>query len=109
MAEAPASTRSGNVEEGGVLGALHPMRGTMLWFNQAKDLGAIATEAGDHVPVDGRGFAEGERPVQRCAGAAVTFRVTEDQEGAKATDVSFVPEVAQRRARMRHARYRSSG
>ncbi|MDQ3822607.1 MAG: hypothetical protein M3321_05145 [Actinomycetota bacterium] len=83
------------------------VRGTMLWFNQAKDLGELASEAEERLPVEGRDFAAGERPVQRCAGAAVTFRVTEDDEGAKATDVSFVPEVAPRRARMRHARYRS--
>jgi cold shock CspA family protein len=83
------------------------MHGTMLWFNQVKDLGVIAPEGGEGLRVYGSDFAEGERPTGRCAGAAVTFRVTEQDEERKATDVSFVPEVAPRRARMRHARYRS--
>ena len=83
------------------------MRGTMLWFNQVKDLGVITTEAGERLGVDGSDFSEGERPNGRCAGAAVTFRVTGLDGERKATDVSFVPEVAPRRARMRHSRYRS--
>ena len=83
------------------------VRGTMLWFNQAKDLGVVTTETGDRLPVDGRDFAPGERPIQRCAGAAVMFQVADDDEGPKATDVTFVPEVAPRRARMRHGRFRS--
>ena len=81
----------------------------MLWFNQVKDLGELTAETGDRLPVDGSDFAPGERPVQRCAGAVVTFRVTDSDDGARATDVSFVPEVAPRRARMRHGRNRSGG
>jgi hypothetical protein len=84
-----------------------PMQGTMLWFNQVKDLGAIAADAGEHLRVYGSDFIEGERPTGRCAGAAVTFGVTELDEERKATDVSFVPEVAPRRARMRRGRYSS--
>jgi cold shock CspA family protein len=83
------------------------MNGTMLWFNQEKDLGVITTEAGDRLPVGGPDFAGGERPLRRCAGAPVTFRVSDGDEGPKATDVSFVPEVAPRRARLRHGRYRT--
>ena len=87
-------------------GGSDAMRGTMLWFNQMKDVGVITAETGERVPVGGGDFAPGERPVQRCAGAVVTFDVMNGDDGAKATDVSFVPEVAPRRARMRHARYR---
>ena len=88
------------------LGRSDPMRGTMLWFNQVKDLGVISTEAGERLPVYGSDFAQGERPTGRCAGAFVTFGVTQPDEERKATDVSFVPEVVPRRARMRHTRYR---
>ena len=83
------------------------MRGTMLWFNQVKDLGVITTEAGEGIRVYGPDFADGERPAGRCAGAAVTFGVMEQDEERKATLVSFVPEVAPRRARLRHGRFRS--
>ena len=83
------------------------VRGTVLWFNQAKDVGVVATDDDERFPVHGRDFAEGERPVRRRTGEAVTFRVRGGAEGPKATDVSFVPEAAQRRARMRHSRYRS--
>lgn len=79
----------------------------MLWFNGVKDVGVITTEDGERLPVLGAGFAEGERPEGRCAGMAVTFCVVEDEIERKAEAVSFVPEVAPRRARMRHARYRS--
>ena len=85
------------------------MQGEMLWFNQEKDLGVITTETGDRIDVAGNDFAVGERPKQRCAGAAVTFRVAVADDESKAVDVSFVPEVEQRRARMRHARFRSGG
>lgn len=83
------------------------MLGTMLWFNQMKDLGVITTEAGEGIRVYGSDFADGERPVGRCAGAVVTFGVTEQDEERKATQVSFVVEVAPRRARLRHGRFRS--
>jgi cold shock CspA family protein len=83
------------------------MQGTMLWFNDVKDLGAITTEEGEKIPVHGTAFAVGERPEGRCAGSAVTFRIAEHRDGPEAEDVKFVHEVAPRRARMRHARYRS--
>ena len=81
----------------------------MLWFNQVKDVGEVNAETGDRLSVGGGDFAPGERPVERCAGAVVTFRVIDGDDGARATDVSFVPEVAPRRARMRHGRARSGG
>ena len=83
------------------------MDGTMLWFNDAKDAGVIATEAGDRFPVFGTEFAADERPKGRCAGTPVTFRIAEEGDERRAADVRLVPEVAPRRARMRHARYRS--
>jgi cold shock CspA family protein len=83
------------------------VRGEMLWFNQDKDLGVITSETGERLDVAGSDFAVGERPKPRCAGAAVTFRVAVQGEDSRATDVSFVPDVAPRRARMRHGRFRS--
>ena len=83
------------------------MNGTMLWFNGVKDLGELTAENGERFAVLGSGFAEGERPEGRCAGLAVTFRLAPGSEGRRAEDVRFVPEVAPRRARMRHARMRS--
>jgi cold shock CspA family protein len=106
MAEAHAPAGSGNGVPARAQIA-NPMRGTMLWFNQDKDLGVINTEAGEGLRVYGRDFAPGERPLKRCAGAEVTFSITAQGEERTATAVSFIPEVAPRRARMRHGRYRS--
>jgi hypothetical protein len=83
------------------------MQGTMLWFNAVKDLGVITSEGGERLPVQGTGFLDGERPKGRCAGTGVTFGITGEDGERQAVDVSFVPEIAPRRARMRHARYRS--
>jgi cold shock CspA family protein len=83
------------------------MRGTMLWFNETKDLGFISTEDGEQLRVHGGGFVPGAIPKGRCAGAVVTFRVAEEEDARKAEDVSFVQEVAPRRARLRHGRFRS--
>jgi hypothetical protein len=77
------------------------MQGTMLWFNEVKDLGFIRTEEGERLSVLGSGFAGGTRPQGRCAEAVVTFDVNE-ADGRHAVDVVFVPEVAARRARLRH-------
>ena len=85
----------------------HAMLGTMLWFNDVKDLGVVTTEDGERVSVQGAGFVEGERPKGRCAGAGVSFGITEQDGERQAVDVTFLPEIAPRRARMRHARYRS--
>jgi hypothetical protein len=75
------------------------MRGTMLWFNAAKDLGALQTDAGERMDVPGTAFS-GEKPLGRCAGKPVEF-VSVD--GA-VSDLAFVPEENSRRARMRHRR-----
>jgi cold shock CspA family protein len=83
------------------------MNGTILWFNGVKDVGVITTEAGERVSFLGTGFADGERPAGRCAGAAVTFRIAERGAEPQAEDVRLTPEVAPRRARMRSGRFRS--
>ena len=54
------------------------MRGTMLWFNEVKDLGFIQTEEGERLSVLGTGFAEGKRPEGRCAEAVVSFDLTSE-------------------------------
>jgi hypothetical protein len=82
------------------------MQGTMLWFNEVKDLGVIASEDGERLPVQGVGFA-GPKPEGRCMGTPVTFRIAGEEEARTAVDVTLTPEVIPRRARMRHARYRS--
>ncbi len=76
------------------------MRGTMLWFNAEKDLGALRTDAGDRIEVRGAAFAPGEKPVERCAGKIIEF---ESLDGA-VSGIAFLPEENPRRARMRHRR-----
>ncbi len=83
------------------------MQGAMLWFNEVKDFGFIRTEEGERLAVSGTGFAGGARPKGRCAGAEVSFEVTELADGRTAEGVVFVPEVAARRARRRHSGMRS--
>jgi cold shock CspA family protein len=78
------------------------MRGTMLWFNEVKDFGFIQTEEGERLSVRGTGFADGKRPEGRCAEAVVSFDVIVTDSGREAQNVIFVPEVAPRRARLRH-------
>jgi hypothetical protein len=73
------------------------LRGTMLWFNVAKDLGALRTDDGERIDVPGSAFLPGEKPVGRCAGRAVEF-VPLDRA---VTRLAFVPEPNPRRARMR--------
>ena len=81
------------------------MRGTMLWFNDEKDLGYITTEAGDRIAVHSSGFTAEARPQNgRCAGTAVEFRVATSAGARTAQDVTLVPDVAPRRARRRHGR-----
>ena len=72
----------------------------MLWFNPAKDLGALRTDDGERIEVTGTAFSPGEKPVERCGGKAVEFvRV----DGA-ISHLAFVVEANPRRARMRHRR-----
>jgi hypothetical protein len=75
-------------------------RGTMLWFNAVKDLGALRTDEGERIEVPGTAFLAGEKPVGRCAGKAIEF----DSAGGVVSGLAFVPEVSPRRARRRHRR-----
>ena len=77
------------------------MRGEMLWFNEAKAYGFIATEENERLYVHASGFAAGSAPVGRCAGRPVSFERVVDEYGARAVGVSFVEEAAAGRARIR--------
>ena len=72
----------------------------MLWFNAAKDLGALRTDDGERMEVAGTAFSPGEKPVERCAGKAIEFEAI---DGA-VSGIAFVSEPSPRRARMRHRR-----
>ena len=54
------------------------VRGTMLWFNAAKDLGALRTDDGKRMDVLGTAFLPGEKPAGRCAGELVEFGETSE-------------------------------
>ena len=79
------------------------VRGEMIWFNNEKDLGFIATSAGERLSVHGSDFQGGSRPQGRCGGRVVTFRVVGEGTDARAVDVVFVDEIAPRRARIRRS------
>ena len=76
------------------------VRGTMLWFNVAKDLGALRTDDGTRLELAGTAFLPGEKPVGRCAGRTVEFDSIEGAVGR----LAFVPEPRPPRARLRHRR-----
>jgi hypothetical protein len=76
------------------------IRGTMLWFNEKKDVGALRTDEGERIDVPGPAFAAGEKPVGRCAGKAVEFDSLVDSVDR----VVFIPETRPRRARLRRHR-----
>jgi hypothetical protein len=73
----------------------------MLWFNEAKDHGFIMTDEGERLAVAGDGFAGGKRPVGRCAHMIVSFEIDDTTGTRQAQNVTFDPEVASRRARLR--------
>ena len=103
----PGTQRYGGVPSSGarlavLSGERQTMRGTMIWFNEVKDLGFIQTEEGERLSVLGTGFADGKRPVGRCADAVVSFDITDNGAGRQAQNVVFVTEDAPRRARLRH-------
>jgi len=75
----------------------------MIWFNNVKDLGFIATAKGERLSVQGEDFTGGSRPQGRCGGREVAFRVLGEGAEARAVDVVFVDEVAPRRARARRS------
>jgi hypothetical protein len=77
------------------------VRGTMLWFNPEKDVGALRTADGECIDVPGTAFLPSEKPVGRCAGKLVEF---ETLHGPVAR-LAFVPEPNASRARLRSHRY----
>jgi hypothetical protein len=72
----------------------------MLWFNAAKDLGALHTEEGESLDVPGEAFAPSQKPNGRCAGMVVEF----DWDDGRVTGIAFVEELSPRRARLRRHR-----
>jgi 'Cold-shock' DNA-binding domain len=70
------------------------MRGQMLWFNEAKDLGFIMTDEGERLSVLGTGFANGNRPQGRCAHQVVTFAIIEADGTRQAENVIFERDAA---------------
>jgi hypothetical protein len=72
----------------------------MLWFNDAKDLGALRTDDGERIDVPGAAFSPGEKPLGRCAGKEVEFERLEGGVSA----LAFIPELTPRRARLRRSR-----
>jgi cold shock CspA family protein len=84
------------------------MRGKLLWFNEEKDHGYIATDQGERLYVPGTGFQGGRRPKGRCAGLVVEFDVTDRKPGRQAAGCVVVEEIAPPRARLRRSRNRVS-
>ena len=75
-------------------------RGTMLWFNVDKDVGALRTEDGEAIDVPGSAFLQNEKPVGRCGGRPVEF----ESRGGAVCSVEFVADENPRRARLRRRR-----
>jgi hypothetical protein len=76
------------------------VRGTMLWFNEEKDIGALRTDEGVRLEVPGSAFGPGEKPIGRCAGRTVEFASV----AGTVTELAFVPEPNAGRARRRRGR-----
>jgi hypothetical protein len=83
------------------------VRGTMLWFNEAKNYGYVLTDEGERLYVDRDGFVDGAAPVGRCARLPVELRIGERDGERFATEVSLVTEEPPRRARRRSSSTRS--
>jgi hypothetical protein len=80
------------------------VKGTMLWFDEAKDYGFVLTDEGERLYVDRAGFVDGAAPVGRCARLPVALRIDERDGKRIAVDVSLLPEEPRRRARRRSSR-----
>jgi cold shock CspA family protein len=81
------------------------MEGTMIWFNPAKRHGFIRTDDGERLRVDEDGLAAGQGLGDRCRGIRVSFdRTGEQEDDARAVNVTVVPLFAERRARSRGRR-----
>jgi cold shock CspA family protein len=82
------------------------MRGEMIWFNENKSYGFIATADGERLYVHRSGFAEGAAPIGRCAGRPVELELVADDLGRRADAVTFIDDAAARRARPRRSTVR---
>jgi cold shock CspA family protein len=81
------------------------MEGTMIWFNPAKRHGYIQTDEGERLRVDETGFEAGQILSDRCGGTRVSFdRSLAELDEARAVNVTVVPLVEARRARLRGRR-----
>jgi cold shock CspA family protein len=81
------------------------MEGTMIWFNSAKKYGFIETDEGERLRVDETGFGVGQTLDDRCGGTRVSFdRSLADLDEARAVNVTVLPLVEGRRARLRGRR-----
>jgi cold shock CspA family protein len=78
----------------------------MLWFNEAKGYGFIASEAGERLHVDRASFVEGRAPVGRCAGRPVSFELALIGGKPSAFRVRLVDEQDCGRARHRYGQGR---
>jgi cold shock CspA family protein len=79
------------------------MRGTMIYFNEEKDVGYIRSDEGERVQVLREDFLPGHAPVGRCNGLEVEFSLSESEEPV-AVEVSVVADDNPRRARRRSSR-----
>jgi hypothetical protein len=84
------------------------VKGTMLWFDEAKDYGFVLTDDRERLRVDRDGFVDGAAPVGRCARRPVELSVRERDGERVAVDVSLTTEESPRRARRRSSTIRSS-
>jgi hypothetical protein len=84
------------------------VKGTMLWFDEAKDYGFLLTDDGERLRVDRDCFVGGGAPVGRCARRPVNLSVGERDGEPIAIDVSLVPEESPRRARRHTSSIRSA-
>jgi cold shock CspA family protein len=81
------------------------MEGTMIWFNPAKRHGFIRTDEGERLRVDENGFETGHALGDRCRGTRVSFELSPATiDDARAVNVSVLPVMAARRARLRGRR-----
>jgi hypothetical protein len=76
------------------------VKGTMLWFHEAKGYGFILTDDGERLYVGRDGFVDGA-PVGRCARLPVKLSIGERDGERMAVDVSLLSEEPKRRARRR--------
>ena len=83
--------------------AIQPLRGKMMWFNEAKTDGVISMDDAERLPVDGSAF-EGEPPHGPCSGLVVEVARPRGRRGRPAPrPVRVVPEPEARRARRRRS------